>query len=108
MSVRDWFRRDFWITDRDMDEEADDLGALLVATGELGPETDQTVLIDWTRFSGLDSTVVLRGQLDAVRADRDGWRAEVERLLDERGYWVALIRHVTAQRDEARGSKESI
>ena len=91
MSLRDWFRRDYWITDRDLEdeEEADDLGALLVATGELGPEPAPA--IDWTRFQGLDSLAVLQGQLEAVRIDRDRLRVEVARLLDERASWVGLI-----------------
>ena len=91
VSVRDWFRRAYWITDRDLEdeEEADDLGALLVATGELGPEP--AAPIDWSRFDGLDAMSVLQGQLEAVRLDRDRLRGEVSRLLDERALWVAMI-----------------
>ena len=103
MSLRDWFRRDYWITDRDMDED-DDLGALLVATGELGPEAvAPAAAIDWTRFEGLDSLAVLRGQLDAVRIDRDRLRVEVDRLREERGHWAAMVRTVAAERDAVRG-----
>ena len=101
MNVRDWFRRDYWVTDRDMDED-DDLGALLVATGELGPEEPTAPpTIDWSRFQGIDATSVLKGQLDAVRAERDRLREEVARLLDERGSWAAMVRYVAAQRDAA-------
>ena len=96
MSVRDWFRRDYWIADRDMDEP-DDLGALLVETGELGPPE-----IDWSRFDGIDALSVLKGQLEAVRANRDELRSEVNRLLDERQMWVDLVNCVAQERDNAR------
>ena len=49
-----------------------------------------------------DPLAALEGQLDAVRAERDRLLERVEHLLDERAYWVALIKHVMAERDQAR------
>lgn len=115
MSLWDWFRRSYWITDRDMDEEATE-GGLLEALPESslwrteaqagGPpfRVPREIESEGLRHPWLrESASTLAGRLEAVLLERQALRTQVEQLLTERARWVTLIRRTMEDRDRWMG-----
>jgi hypothetical protein len=97
------FRREYWITDEDLEEpvterrwrQAEIRVERRRPPSDAGERERERLRHPWLTEQASE----LQGRLDAVRQERDALRAQVAELLDEREHWVALLQYAMAGRD---------